>query len=129
VQVITVADRESDFFEFLTQATEQRARFLIRARTDRMLVPEESEGFESILDAYASATVLGSLTVKIPGNGKRKARTAQVQGRVAPVTIKAPQRRGAAGPASHRGVLRSGDRSTARSGASRLAARKIPELA
>jgi hypothetical protein len=96
VQVITVADRESDFFEFLTQATEQRARFLIRARTDRMLVPEESEGFESILDAYASAQVLGSLTVKIPGNGKRKARTAQVQVRVAPVTIKAPHRRGAA---------------------------------
>jgi hypothetical protein len=96
VQVITVADRESDFFEFLTQATEQRARFLIRARTDWMLVPEESEGFESILDAYASAAVLGSLTVKIPGNGKRKAPTAQVQVRVAPVTIKAPQRRGAA---------------------------------
>lgn len=96
VQPITVADRESDFFEFLTQATEQRARFLIRARTDRLLVPEESEGFESILDAYASAKILGSLTVQIPGNGKRKARTAQVQVRVAPVTIKAPKRRGAA---------------------------------
>jgi transposase-like protein/transposase Tn5 family protein len=96
VQLITVADRESDFFEFLTQATEQRARFLIRARTDRLLVPEESEGFESILDAYASAKVLGSLTVHVPGNGKRKARTAQVQVRVAPVTIKAPRRRGAA---------------------------------
>jgi len=78
------------------QATEQRARFLIRARTDRLLVPEESAGFESILDAYASAKILGSLTVQIPGNGKRKARTAQVQVRVAPVTIKAPQRRGAA---------------------------------
>jgi hypothetical protein len=100
VQVITVADRESDVFEFLTQATEQRARFLIRARTDRLLVPEESEGFESILDAYASADVLGSLTVQIPGNGKRKARTAQVQVRVAQVTLKAPQRRGAAAKAS-----------------------------
>lgn len=96
VKVITIADRESDLFEFLTQATEQRARFVIRARTDRLLVPEESEGFESILDAYASAKVLGSLTVQIPGNGKRKARAAQVQVRVAPVTLKAPQRRGAA---------------------------------
>jgi len=38
VKVITVADRESDFFEFITLAQEQRARFLIRARTDRMLV-------------------------------------------------------------------------------------------
>ncbi len=94
VQLVTVADRESDFFEFLTQAKQQRARFLIRARTDRLLVPEESEGFESILDAYASADVLGTLTVKIPGNGKRKARTAQVEVRVASVTIKPPQRRG-----------------------------------
>ncbi len=96
VQVVTVADRESDFFEFLTQAQEQRARFLIRARTDRMLVPEESEGYESILEALSRATVLGTQTVKIPGNGKRKERTAEVQLRVAPVTIKAPQRRGAA---------------------------------
>jgi hypothetical protein len=61
-----------------------------------MLVPEESAGFESILEAYASADVLGTLTVKIPGNGKRKARTAQVEVRVAPVTIKPAQRRGAA---------------------------------
>ena len=59
-------------------------------------MPEESEGFESILDAYASAAVLGSLTVQIPGNGKRKARTAQVQLRMAQVTVKAPQRRRAA---------------------------------
>lgn len=96
VRVITVADRESDFYEFLAQAQEQRARFLIRARTDRMLVPEESDGYESILEAISRADVIGELTVKIPGNGTRKARTAQVQVRVAPVTIKAPPRRGAA---------------------------------
>ncbi|MGH8209793.1 MAG: IS4 family transposase [Steroidobacteraceae bacterium] len=94
VKVVTVADRESDFFEFLTQAEEVRARVLIRARTDRMLVPEESEGFESILEALGNATALGTLTVKIPGNGKRKARTAEIEVRVAQVTIKPPQRRG-----------------------------------
>lgn len=95
-QVITVADRESDFFEFLTQAREQRARFLIRARTDRKLVAEDSEGYESILEALAGAEVLGTLAVSIPGNGNRKARTAQVEVRVASVTIKAPYRRGQA---------------------------------
>jgi hypothetical protein len=94
VQVITVADRESDFFEFITQAQQQRARFLIRARTDRILVPEESAGFQSILEALGSAPVLGTQTVKIPGNGKRKARSADIEVRVAQVTIKAPQRRG-----------------------------------
>ena len=95
-KIVTVADRESDFFEFLTQAQEQRARFLIRARTDRMLVPEESAGYESILEALASADVLGTLQVKIPGNGKRKARTANIEVRGTQVTIKPPQRRGEA---------------------------------
>ncbi len=96
VQVITVADRESDFFEFLTQAKEQRAKFLIRARTDRQLVPEDSEGCASMLEALSDAAVLGSMTVPVPSNGSRKARTATIEVRVAQVTIKAPQRRGAA---------------------------------
>lgn len=96
LKVVTVADRESDFFEFLTHAEELRARFLIRARTDRMLVPEESEGCESILEALGNATALGMLTMKVPGNGKRKARSAEIEVKVAQVTIKAPQRRGEA---------------------------------
>src|ERR1019366_2503399 len=86
VKVITVADRESDFFEFITQAQEHRALFLIRARTDRKLVPE----------AITAAPVLGALTVQIPGNGKRKARTASVEVRMAQVRLKPPQRRGQA---------------------------------
>ena len=96
VKVVTVADRESDFFEFLTHAQELRARFLIRARLDRLLVPEESEGFESVLEALVGAAAVGRLTVKIPGNGQRKARTADVEVKLAQVTIKAPRRRGQA---------------------------------
>ena len=93
VKDITVAARESDFFEFITQAQEQRARFLIRARTDRMLVPEDSAGCESMLEALSHVPVFGSLTVQIPSNGSRKARAASVEVRVAQVTIKPPQRR------------------------------------
>ncbi len=96
VKVVTVADRESDFFEFITQAQEQRAGFLIGARTDRKLVPEDSEGSASMLEALSDAPVLGSLTVPIPSNGSRKARTASAEVRVAQVTIKPPQRRGQA---------------------------------
>lgn len=94
VPVITVGDRESDFFEFLTHAKQLRARFLIRACIDRRLVPEESAGFESMLEALASTAVLGRLTVNIPGNGRRTARTAEVAVKVAPVVIRAPNRRG-----------------------------------
>jgi hypothetical protein len=94
VKVITVADRESDFFEFITEAREHRAAFLVRARTNRTLVPEDSEGCDSILEALNAAPVLGTLRVEIPSNGKRKARTASVAVCVAQVTIKPPQRRG-----------------------------------
>jgi hypothetical protein len=100
VPVVTVADRESDFFEFLTQAKELRAKFLIRARTDRKLVPEDSEGCASMLEALSVAPALGSITVSVPSNGSRKARTASIEVRAAEVAIHPPQRRGAPAKAS-----------------------------
>ena len=94
VPVVTVADRESDFFEFLTHAKDLRAKYLIRARTDRKLVPEDSEGCARMLEALSDAPALGTMTVQVPGNGSRKARTASIEVRVAQVSIQAPQRRG-----------------------------------
>jgi transposase-like protein/transposase Tn5 family protein len=93
VKVITVADRESDFSEFICEAQACRAHFLIRARTDRRLVPEDSGGCASLLEAIGDAPVLGTLTVEIPGNGRRKARTASAEVRIAAVTLKPPDRR------------------------------------
>lgn len=100
VSVVTVADRESDFFEFLTQAKELRAKYLIRARTDRKLVSEDSEGCSRMLEALADAAALGTMSVEVAGNGSRKARTAHIEVRVAQVTIQAPPRRGAHAKAS-----------------------------
>ena len=100
VPVITVADRESDFFEFLTHAKELRAKYLIRARTDRKLVPEDSAGCIRMLEALSDARALGTMTVEVPGNGSRKARSASIEVRVAEVTIQAPPRRGAHAQAS-----------------------------
>jgi hypothetical protein len=96
VKLVTVADRESDLFEFLTQAQEEGAHFVIRARMDRRLVPEDSEGYESIVEALAGVAVCGRLQVQVTGNGKRKARTAELEVRTAEGTIKPPQRRGKA---------------------------------
>jgi Transposase DNA-binding/Transposase Tn5 dimerisation domain len=100
VPVVTVADRESDFFEFLTQAKELRAKYLIRARTDRKLVAEDSDGCVRMREALADAPALGSITVEVPGNGSRKARTANLEVRLAQVSIQAPPRRGAHAKAS-----------------------------
>lgn len=95
-KLVTVADRESDFSEFLTQAQAEGASFLIRARTDRRLVSEDSEGYESILEALTSVSACGRLEVEITGNGKRKTRTAELEIRTAEVTLKPPPRRGKA---------------------------------
>lgn len=100
VPIVTVADRESDFFEFLTQAKELRAKYVIRARTDRKLVPEDSAGCARMLEALSDVPALGSMTVEVPGNGSRQARTASIEIRVAEVTIQPPQRRGAHAKAS-----------------------------
>jgi len=57
-------------------------------------VPEDSEGCARMLEALSDAAALGTMTVEVPGNGSRKARTACLDVRVAQVAIKAPQRRG-----------------------------------
>lgn len=96
VKVVMVADRESDFFEFLSQTQEDHALFLIRARTDRRLVPDDSAGHERLLEALVHAPKLGSLEVRIPGTAKRKARTATVAVKSACVALDPLQRRGQA---------------------------------
>ena len=94
VAVVTVADRESDFFEFLTHAHDLQAHYLIRARTDRKLVPEDSAGCVRMQEALSDAPALGRMTVEVPGNGRRKARTATIEVRIAEVAIQPPPRRG-----------------------------------
>ena len=88
VRVITVADRESDFFEFITEAEDLRALYLIRAKNDRRLDGEDA--YDTISEALLAAPVIGTREVDIPGNGKRKTRTAIVEIRAVEVTIKPP---------------------------------------
>jgi hypothetical protein len=96
-KLVTVADREADIWEFITEVKQSESHFLIRAKyEDRQLVPEDSEGYEAILEALLAADVLGGMKVYIPGNGKRKARAAKVELRAIEVTLKAPPRRGRA---------------------------------
>jgi len=53
-----------------------------------------------MLDALSDAPALGNMTVEVPSNGSRKARTADIEVRVVQVMIQAPQRRGAQAKAS-----------------------------
>jgi hypothetical protein len=80
---------ESDFFEFITEAKNLSALYLIRAKNDRKL--DGDDPYDTISEALAAALVIGTREVDIPGNGKRLARTAIVAMRAAEVTIKPPQ--------------------------------------
>jgi hypothetical protein len=96
-QVITMGDREVDFFEFFASAEEFGAYYLIRAKTDRQLDFDESESdldFDSITEALEASPVLGTMAIFIPGNGDRKARTAEVGVKAVQVTLRVPQRYG-----------------------------------
>lgn len=92
VMVVTLADRESDFFEFIEEAKRLGALFLIRAKNDRQI--DGDDPYESMLEAIMAAPVLGRREVAIPSNGKRTSRTAHVDIRVVDVMIKPPQKRG-----------------------------------
>ena len=88
VQMVTVCDREADFYEMFVTAKEEHADILVRANTDRRL-DEEAKYLWAKAEAQRKA---GDLTVDIVGNDKRKARQAIVSVRFCTVTLRAPWR-------------------------------------
>jgi hypothetical protein len=96
VKVVELDDREGDFFEHLVGQQKRKIWYVIRARVDRRLVEEDNEGHARMREVLEAAEVLGTMEVKVQGNGDRKTRTATVEIKVATVTIPQPQRRGRA---------------------------------
>jgi hypothetical protein len=88
VQVVTVCDREADFYEMFVMAKEKHADLLVRANTNRRL-DEEAKYLWAKVESQGKA---GNLTVDIVGNDKRKARQAIVSVRFCTVTLKPPWR-------------------------------------
>ncbi len=82
----------------MNEAKNLGASYVIKARWDRELVPEDSEECESLLEALGAAPVIGKIEVEITGNGRRATRTAEVEVRFTRTAIKPPQRRGKAKP-------------------------------
>jgi len=88
VQVVTVCDREADFYEMFVMAQENHADLLVRANTDRRL-DEEAKYLWAKAESQRKA---GELTIDIVGNDKRKARQATVSVRFCTVTLRPPWR-------------------------------------
>ncbi len=89
VDVVTVCDREADIYEMFTLAQEKEVHLLVRAATDRALTDNEARKLWSKVERQAIA---GFLTVHIPANQKRPARTATASVRFTQVKLKPPWR-------------------------------------
>jgi phosphoenolpyruvate carboxylase len=89
IRLVTIADREADIFEFLAEADELHAEYVIRAAQDRRL-----KGEVKLLWAHmAKQEVAGTVTVEVAARGGRAARQAELRVRVAHLTLQPPQRR------------------------------------
>lgn len=75
-RTISVCDRESDIYEYLTYKREHEQRFVVRAQTDRR-VRHPDQLLSVALER--SAAWVTTYTVSIPQRGGRKARQAKMQ--------------------------------------------------
>lgn len=88
-RVITIADRESDIFEFLVEAQELGTFILVRAASDRILI---SEGPHETLWTHMKQAPPAGIKLPLPARHNRPARLATLEIRYATVDLKPPQR-------------------------------------
>lgn len=86
-RLVSVADRESDVFEFFCEAQNLGIDVLARAAYDRNVEGDQEQVFATL----ASAPVLAHKYLALPATPKRKARTARLEIRACPLVLHAPR--------------------------------------
>lgn len=89
IEVITVADREADFYDLFACSRRQGSEFLIRAIQNRCLDSSQ----EHLWEALHSVECQGTMTVEVKRNPTRPSRTANLALRYTTVTLQPPQNR------------------------------------
>ena len=89
--VVTLADRESDIFEFLLEAQETKAKVLIRATQDRILVQNGLE-HNTLWKHMQQEPMQGSRMLHLPQRHNQSERIANLEIRYGHVKLKPPQR-------------------------------------
>lgn len=95
-QIISLADREGDIFEIFLEHQRQQtpADFVIRAQAERSLPEKDEEAgpasYKKVHKEVARSARRITRQVELPTTPKRRARTAKVEIRAIPVTVKAP---------------------------------------
>jgi len=85
--LVSIGDREADLYELFYEASLNRPELLIRASKGRKRRVEE----EYLWDKMSSKPVSGFCELFIPRKGARLARTAKLEIRFSPVTLKPPK--------------------------------------
>lgn len=88
VEIIGIADRESDIYFVLAMPRREGMHLLIRAAHNRAV---ESEEHRYLREAVEAAPVAGKYKLKLGRTRKRGERTAEVEVRIAQVTLKPPR--------------------------------------
>jgi hypothetical protein len=88
VEVVTVADREADIYEFLLSAEKQQATYVVRAAQDRRLMIAR----QTLWQHLQGCRVAGQLTVEVAEKKNEARRQAQVSVRYQEVEVRPPQR-------------------------------------
>lgn len=87
--VVSVGDREADIYELFARAAHNPSapQLLVRACRQRVLAKEQ----KSLCQHLHQQPLAGHSTVQVPRRGKRPARSATLEVRFAPVTLRAPR--------------------------------------
>ena len=87
--LVSVGDREADIYELfhLALATPQGPKLLVRAEQDRLLADKQGH----LWPVVEQQPLAGVQALAVPRQGQRPRRTAQLEIRFAPVTLKPPQ--------------------------------------
>ncbi|MBP6809866.1 MAG: IS4 family transposase [Chromatiaceae bacterium] len=89
--LVSIGDREADLFELFALARDPASpRLLVRANRGRQRQVLTAEGLTPLWDHLAGLEVMGRLALHLPRRGAQPTRTAELELRCGPVTLKPP---------------------------------------
>ena len=94
VRWIKVGDRGADIYDHLVACQAQGQRFVIRAKSDRVLVDEAGVPVGKLFAEVRGGASLGSLELSLRARPGQRARVAQLEVTATAVRLRAPQAKG-----------------------------------